>query len=172
MQIRETILTRMNQYYHSIHINDFSSFIKSDFRDDTLFDLSEERAQRNALESRALLEEISSWRRLNDLSWEEEIELDIVEDFCHYILRNSEYFWYKFNLTHNTTPLPYVVKRLETFPLKQKKRFRFLHGTVGAVSRKACWNDKKTAWTGRKGNFVACGAARHLFAPDRKSLPG
>ena len=125
MQIRETILTRMNQYYHSIHINDFSSFIKSDFRDDTLFDLSEERAQRNALESRALLEEISSWRRLDNLSWEEEIELDIVEDFCHYILRNSEYFWYKFNLTHNTTPLPYVVKRLETFPLKQKKDLDF-----------------------------------------------
>lgn len=125
MQIRKAIRSRMDQYYHSIHINDFSSFIKSDFRDEMLFDLSEERAERNAEESRTLLEEISVWRKLDDLSWEEEIELDIVEDFCRYILRNSEYFWYKFNLTHNTTPLPYVVKRLETFPLEQKNDLEF-----------------------------------------------
>lgn len=125
MQLRQTIRARMDQYYHSIHINDFSSFIKSDFRDGVLFDLSEERAQQNARESRALLEDIARWRALPDLCWEEEIELDIVEDFCRYILRNSEYFWYKFNLTHNTTPLPYVVKRLETFSLSGKNELNF-----------------------------------------------
>lgn len=125
MQIRSEFRSRMDRYYHSIHINDFSSFIKSDFRDGTLFDLSEERAQRNGEESRALLQEIEHWRTLPDLSWEEEVELDIVEDFCRYILRNSEYYWYKFNLTHNTTPLPYVVKRLETFPLESRKDLDF-----------------------------------------------
>lgn len=125
MQIRSEFRSRLDQYYHSIHINDFSSFIKSDFRDDTLFDLSEERAQRNGEESRALLHQIELWRAQADLSWEEEIELDIAEDFCRYILRNSEYFWYKFNITHNTTPLPYVVKRLETFLLKSKNNLTF-----------------------------------------------
>lgn len=125
MHIRSEFRSRMDRYYHSIHINDFSSFIKSDFRDNTLFDLSETRAQCNSEESRALLQEIEGWRKLPDLSWEEEIELDIAEDFCRYILRNSEYYWYKFNLTHNTTPLPYVVKRLETFPLENQKDLDF-----------------------------------------------
>ncbi len=136
MYIRDEFRRRMDRFYHSIHINDFSSFIKSDFRDDTLFDLSEERARSNGEESRALLAEIEGWRTLPDLSWEEEIELDIVEDFCRYILRNSEYFLYKFNLTHNTTPLPYVVKRLETFPLENKNDLDFYMMLLGQFPEK------------------------------------
>lgn len=117
MQIRDEIKKRLDDYYGSIHINDFSSFIKSDFRGGELFDLSEERAERNIRESRAVLEDIECWQSSGELSWEEEIELDICADFCRYIIRNGEYYWYKFNLTHNTTPLSYVIKRLETYPL-------------------------------------------------------
>lgn len=117
MYIRERIRTRLDSYYRKIHINDFSSFIKSDFRDDVLFDLSEERANSNIAESRAVLSDIEAWKQLPDISKEERTVLDIVADFCQYIIRNGEWYWYKFNLTHNTTPLPYVVKRLETYPL-------------------------------------------------------
>lgn len=119
MYIRELFRSRLDRYYRNVHSNDFSSFIKSDFRDGVLFDLSEERAEKNAEESRALLRDLAAWRRLPDLSWEEETELDIAEDFCRYTLRNSESYWYRFDLTHNTTPLPYVIKRLETYPLAE-----------------------------------------------------
>lgn len=122
MYVREAIRSRLDQYYQSIHINDFSSFIKSDFRDGTLFDLSEERAQRNIAESRAVLSDIAAWERLPDLIWEERTEVEIAADFCRYIIRNGEFYWYQFNLTHNTTPLPYVIKRLETYPLENEEQ--------------------------------------------------
>lgn len=120
MHIRREFSIELNRYYLSIHVNDFSSFIKSDFRDGMLFDLSPERAQRNAEESQEMLRRIACWKSLPDLTWEESVELQIAEDFCRYILRNSENYWYQFNLTHNTSPLPYVIKRLETYHLEDE----------------------------------------------------
>ena len=121
MEINASIRDSLDAYYHRIHINDFSSFIKSDFRDDQLFDLSEERAERNIAESRHMLEQIAQWQASGALSYDESVILDVAADFCRYIIRNGEYYWYKFNLTHNTTPLPYVVKRLETYPLQTQE---------------------------------------------------
>lgn len=121
MQIRKRFREDLDRYYNNIHINDFSSFIKSDFRDDQLFDLSEERAQKNIKESNKMIHKIEVWLSLPDVTWEEKIILKICRDFCEYIIRNGKYYWYKFNLTHNTTPLPYVVKRLETYPLEEKE---------------------------------------------------
>lgn len=130
MYIRPLIRNRLDSYYSRIHINDFSSFIKSDFRDDVLFDLSEERAERNIAESRSVLSDIAAWKQYPDLSKEEDIVLDIVADFCNYIIRNGEWYWYKFNLTHNTTPLPYVVKRLESYPLPNREALEYYIGLL------------------------------------------
>ncbi|MDO4312127.1 MAG: DUF885 domain-containing protein [Eubacteriales bacterium] len=121
MEIRREFRTELDGYYNRIHINDFSSFIKSDFRDGQLFDLSEERAEQNIQESQDMIRSIDSWLDLPDITWEEQVILKICRDFCEYIIRNGRYYWYKFNLTHNTTPLPYVVKRLETYPLEGKE---------------------------------------------------
>lgn len=118
MYARDNVRQALDSYYGRIHINDFSSFIKSDFRDNMLFDLSEDRAQKNITESKNMLDQIHQWRKLPYMTYEELVELDIVEDFCRYIIRNNEWYWYKFNITHNTTPLPYVVKRLETYPIE------------------------------------------------------
>ncbi len=136
MYIRETMKDALNSYYRSIHINDFSSYIKSDFRDNTLFDVSEERATKNIKESHAMLDQIFAWLKLPDISWEEEIELEICKDFCQYIIRNAEYYWYKFNLTHNTTPLPYVIKRLETYPLDSLESLNTYIGLLSQFPQK------------------------------------
>ena len=117
MRIKPEIRTALDNLYARVHINDFSSFIKSDFRDDMLFDLSEARAEKNYALCQDLLNQIIAWRRQPDTTAEELIILAVAEDFCRYIMRNSTYYWYKFNLTHNTCPLPYVFKRLETYPL-------------------------------------------------------
>lgn len=121
MKIRTGFRRELDSYYQRIHINDFSSFIKSDFRDGQLFDLSQERADRNIRESREMMGKIDGWLSQEDITWEETAVLKICRDFCAYIIRNGEYYWYKFNLTHNTTPLPYVVKRLETYPIRSRE---------------------------------------------------
>lgn len=136
MEIREEIRKKLDDYYQSIHINDFSSFIKSDFRDGQLFDLSEERAQTNIRESRAMIRRIDGWLGEQESSWEEQTILKICRDFCEYIIRNGEYYWYKFNLTHNTTPLPYVVKRLETYPLERAADLEFYEELLGQFPEK------------------------------------
>lgn len=121
MKIREEFRRELDGYYNRIHVNDFSSFIRSDFRDGQLFDLSEERAEKNIRESEGMIDKIRIWSESLEISWEEKAVLEICRDFCEYIIRNGQYYWYKFNLTHNTTPLPYVVKRLETYPVKTKE---------------------------------------------------
>lgn len=121
MKIREGFRKELDEYYGRIHINDFSSFIKSDFREGQLFDLSEERAEKNIQESERMIDKIHTWFQDPDITWEEKVVLEICKDFCEYIIRNGRYYWYKFNLTHNTTPLPYVVKRLETYPIETKE---------------------------------------------------
>lgn len=121
MKIREEFRKELDAYYHRIHINDFSSFIKSDFREGQLFDLSEERAKKNIQESKEMIGKIHAWFEDLDLTWDEKAILEICRDFCEYNIRNGKYYWYKFNLTHNTTPLPYVVKRLETYPIRTRE---------------------------------------------------
>ncbi len=121
MKIREEFRKELDGYYHRIHINDFSSFIKSDFREGQLFDLSEERAKKNIRESEEMIGKIHTWSESSDITWEERAVLEICRDFCEYNIRNGKYYWYKFNLTHNTTPLPYVVKRLETYPIETRE---------------------------------------------------
>lgn len=136
MKIRTEFRKALDEYYRRIHINDFSSFIKSDFRDGQLFDLSEERADKNVSESRAMIHKIESWMVMKDVSWEEKTILKICKDFCEYIIRNGEYYWYKCNLTHNTCPLPYVVRRLETYPLKTKEDLEFYEQLISQFPRK------------------------------------
>ncbi len=121
MKIREEFRKELDGYYHRIHINDFSSFIKSDFREGQLFDLSEERAKKNIRESEEMIGKIHTWSESSDITWEERAVLEICRDFCEYNIRNGKYYWYKFNLTHNTTPLPYVVKRLETYSIETRE---------------------------------------------------
>ncbi len=115
MNIRPEIKIMLDDYYYQIHVNDFSSFIRSDFRDDQLFDLSEERANKNKEISNAALIQINSVKDLADISFAERIILDIAADFFQYIIRNARNYWYKFDITHNTTPLPYVIKKLENY---------------------------------------------------------
>ena len=121
MEIKPEIREALDRLYARVHINDFSSFIKSDFRDDMLFDLSEERAERNDELCRDLLSQTAAWKAQPQTTAEERVIIEVAEDFCRYIMRNSKYYWYKFNLPHNTCPLPYVVKRLETYPLESRE---------------------------------------------------
>ncbi len=136
MKIRKEVKEKLDEYYQKIHINDFSSFIKSDFRDRQLFDLSEERAQKNIEKSQEMIGKIDDWLVEKGISWEEQIILKICRDFCEYIVRNGKYYWFKFNLTHNTTPLPYVVKRLETYPLEKREDLELYEELLGQFPEK------------------------------------
>jgi uncharacterized protein (DUF885 family) len=118
--IKPIIKNELDAFYNRIHINDFSSFIRSDFRDDQLFDLSPERAEKNSSQCRDLLERIAAWRQNLRLTAEELIILDMAQDFARYLLSGSAFYWQRFDLTHNTSPLPYVLKRLETYPLETR----------------------------------------------------
>ena len=146
MEIREEFRKELDGYYNRIHINDFSSFIKSDFRDGQLFDLSEERAAKNIRESRRMIDKIHFWISQPDITWEEKVILEICRDFCEYIIRNGRYYWYKFNLTHNTTPLPYVMKRLETYPINTQEdleRYEMLLGQFPQKLEEMLWKLKE-----------------------------
>ena len=158
MKVRNEIRERLDRYYGKIHINDFSSFIKSDFRDGQLFDLSEERAQRNVEESQGMIRKIDLWLSEENVSWDEYIILKICRDFCEYIIRNGKFYWFKFNLTHNTTPLPYVVKRLETYPLTDKEaleNYVKLLGQFPQKLREMLWKLKEQA-------------KRHIYMPQEQ----
>jgi len=51
------------------------------------------------------------------LSEYDELIIEVIEDFCSYITTNEKYYWYKFNITHNTCPIPYLIKGLSKYPV-------------------------------------------------------
>ena len=116
MELRKGLIDVADKYYDSIAVNDFSSFILSDFKNDVLLDLSAERADENVNLSKTFLSDITQMQDTG-LSDDESVIVESLVDFAEYIKKSSEYHWYKFNVTHNTCPLKYVIKRLETFPL-------------------------------------------------------
>lgn len=116
MELDKGLVDLANNYYDNIAVNDFSSFIISDFKNDVLLDLSPERADENKSRSKAFIAAVRDMQG-NGLSGDDGIIAESLIDFAAYIERSNEHYWYKFNVTHNTCPLKYVIKRLESFPV-------------------------------------------------------
>jgi len=117
MKLGKKIMDTANKYYDSIAINDFSSFIISDFKNDILLDLSPERADENINKSDVFMAEMKSLQNTAITDDESAIVKSLI-DFSGYIKSSSKFYWHKFNVTHNTCPLKYVIKRLQTFPIE------------------------------------------------------
>ena len=119
MDLSQNLVCKADEYYENIEINDFSSFIMSDFKNDVLLDLSAERASENISRSNSF---ITDMKRLQstELTDDEGIIIKSLIDFSEYIKSSSIFYWHKFNVTHNTCPLKYVIKRLQAFPIENK----------------------------------------------------
>ena len=119
MELNQKLVNMADDYYGNIAVNDFSSFIISDFKNDVLIDLSPERADENVRRSVAFIDDVKAMMETplgpDDLA----IAKSLI-DFADYIKSSSENYWYKFNATHQTCPLKYVIKRLETFPMESE----------------------------------------------------
>ena len=119
MELNQKLVNMADDYYGNIAVNDFSSFIISDFKNDVLIDLSPERADENVRRSVAFIDDVKAMMETplgpDDLA----IAKSLI-DFAEYIKSSSENYWYKFNATHQTCPLKYVIKRLETFPMESE----------------------------------------------------
>ena len=119
MKLNKNLTSSADSYYDSIMVNDFSSFIISDFKNDILLDLSPERATENIAKSDEFIKHLYSLQN-TDLNNDEDVIVESLLDFARYIKASNTFYWHKFNVTHNTCPLKYVIKRLETFPLETK----------------------------------------------------
>ena len=117
MNLNKNLVSSADSYYDSIIVNDFSSFIISDFKNDILLDLSPERAEENITKSDEFIEYLCGLQN-SDLNNDEYVIVESLLDFAKYIKASNTFYWHKFNVTHNTCPLKYVIKRLETFPLE------------------------------------------------------
>ena len=119
MTLSKNLVSLADKYYDSIIINDFSSFIISDFKNDILLDLSSERAAENITKSDEFISDLNNLQN-NGLNYDESVIAESLLDFAEYIKSNNSFYWHKFDVTHNTCPLKYVIKRLESFPLEKK----------------------------------------------------
>jgi len=119
MNLNKKLVQSANRYYDGIAVNDFASFIISDFKNDVLLDLSPKRAEENINQSNGFISEMELLKHKNLTDDEISITKSLV-DFADYIKSSSSFYMFKFNVTHNTCPLKYVIKRLETFPIENK----------------------------------------------------
>lgn len=120
MIIHDIIKKEADEYFNKISVNDFYSFTKSDFKNNVLIDLSHEKAIEDARESDLLIKKITDIKNTLNLTMEENVFAEAIIDFCNYIKINSKFYWFKFNLTHNTSPLPYIIKALQLYPSSNK----------------------------------------------------
>ena len=116
MKIDKLLRFESDNYFESISVNDFYSFTKSDFSHNILVDLSYEKASKDAELSEKFIKKLNNSREVYKYTFEENILIDAIIEFCNYIIMNKKYYWNKFTITHNTSPLPYILNGLKVYP--------------------------------------------------------
>lgn len=119
MKTNDLLKEEADLFFKNVSTNDFYSFTRCDFKDGILIDLSYEKALGDAKKSEDFKKRLQTIKRENPLSEYDELIIEIAEDFCEYIITNQKYYWYKFNITHNTCPIPYLIKGLSNYPITE-----------------------------------------------------
>ena len=96
MQLSKNLVDIADKYYENIAVNDFSSFIISDFKNDILLDLSSEQAAENISKSATFLAQLKYLQK-TELTEDEAAIIKSLIDFAQYIKSSSEFYWHKFN---------------------------------------------------------------------------
>lgn len=127
MIISKEVKDLSNSIWKNVDANDFSSFIKAEFKNDVLIDLSEEKAYRDSEYVKSKLIEINDLKNKYKSIWDI-TALEALEDYCRYIISNYRYHIYKFNVTHNTCPITYLLKGLDKLEKQTKsERERYIY---------------------------------------------
>lgn len=103
-------------FFQNVNTNDFYSFTRCDFKNGVLIDLSYEKSLEDARKAEAFKKRLQMIKKENLLTEYDELIIEAIEDFCSYIITNHKYYWYRFNITHNTCPIPYLIKGLSKYP--------------------------------------------------------
>ncbi|MHB1391709.1 MAG: DUF885 domain-containing protein [Clostridia bacterium] len=117
MKTNSLIKNEADLFFQSVSTNDFYSFTRCDFKSGVLIDLSYRKALFDAEKAEDFIKRMQSIKEETLLSEYDELIIEVIEDFCNYIVTNEKYYWYKFNITHNTCPIPYLIKGLSKFPI-------------------------------------------------------
>ena len=119
-----------DELFNRLSVNDFYSFTKNNFANGTLINLSHEKAQHDSAECDAFQKRLYGFRNENKKIKEEDAALlDAIDAYCNYVKTINKHYYYKFSVTHNTCPLPYIVKTLSLFPRnssEEKERYLML----------------------------------------------
>ncbi len=110
--VDKNILKAADDYFDVITPNDFYSFIRSDFKDGKLIDLSYEKACRDARLSDELMLWLDNYTKVTHLDDFNIIMVKAIKEYCKYIKLNEKYYWFKSYMGHNSCPVPYLLKGL------------------------------------------------------------
>lgn len=113
----EVIKREADEFFDSINVNDFYSFTRSLFKDNVLIDLSYEKAVKDANAAKDFKKRLQNIASEIDITEFDRLVIESIMDFCEYIDSFEEYYWFKFNITHNTCPIPYLLKGLSNYPI-------------------------------------------------------
>lgn len=116
----EVIKREADEFFDSINVNDFYSFTRSDFKNNILVDLSYEKAANDANAAKAFRKKLQNIVSGITVTEFDELVIEAIMDFCDYIVSFEEYYWFKFNITHNTCPIPYLLKGLSNYPISDE----------------------------------------------------
>lgn len=138
MKVNDVLRKEADEFFNSISVNDFYSYTKSSFKDNVLADLSYEKAQADMAKCDSFIVRLKSMQKTLQFSEDDMAVSEAAEEFCEYIKRNNEFYWHKFSITHNTSPLPYVITALESYPDKtEEDRYNYsvLIGSLPGLMR-------------------------------------
>lgn len=117
MKVNKLLKKEADLFFQSVSTNDFYSFTRCDFKNGILIDLSYEKALSDAVKAEGFIGRLHSMNKETPFNECDELIAEVIEDFCNYIVTNGKYYWYKFNITHNTCPIPYLIKGLSKYPI-------------------------------------------------------
>jgi uncharacterized protein (DUF885 family) len=126
MEITPSIKALADWFYANTTENNEVYFVKWSFPNNTLPDLSLEKAEQDYRLAQETLEKVHALLAQPQTHTDEMI-LRLLEYYCHYIEKNYLNYWHKFDLNHYTCPLPDLYRKILAFPLNTAEEHeRFL----------------------------------------------
>ena len=102
MKIRKDIKELCDFFYANTAENNEVYYVKWNYDQNTLPDLSLEKAQADGRLARETREKVRGLLNEKGLSHPDEIILKVLDYYCGYIEKNELNYWYKFDLNHYT----------------------------------------------------------------------
>ncbi|MCI8594053.1 MAG: DUF885 domain-containing protein [Oscillospiraceae bacterium] len=125
MDITPSIKQLADDFYRRTTENNEVYFVKWSFPDNTLPDISLEKAEQDYQLAQKTLKTVHGLLS-QPQSHTDEMILLLLEYYCHYIEKNYLNYWHKFDLNHYTCPLPDLYRKILGMNVqapKEKERF-------------------------------------------------